>query len=85
MPVKQRHKVLLQVLDLADEEFPDGQSRQLRMARLRIGHSRALARQDVIMARHLGALMAAVSDPSDVVHLNLRYVLSATGKEMCIF
>jgi hypothetical protein len=64
------HRV--KVLEVADAEFPDAQSRPLAMARLGFAHQRSLAHQDIISARQLGAAMSALAEPGDAVHLNLR-------------
>ncbi len=61
-----------QVLEVADKEFPDAQSRPLAMARLGIAHQQALAHGDIISAQQLGAAMSALAEPGDAVHLNLR-------------
>lgn len=62
----------MKVLEVADAEFPDAQSRPLAMARLGFAHQRSLAHQDIISARQFGAAMSALAEPGDAVHLNLR-------------
>ncbi|EIE21294.1 hypothetical protein COCSUDRAFT_83518 [Coccomyxa subellipsoidea C-169] len=68
-----------QVLEVADTEFPDAQSRPLAMARLGIAHQRSLAHRDIISARQLGAAMSALAEPEDAVLLNLRCAHTATA------
>ena len=65
---------MLQVLQVADSEFPGSQSTPLMMARLGIAHSRALARHDISAAQRFGSMMSALCHPSDSVMLEQRCV-----------
>ena len=66
---------MLQVLQVADSEFPGSQSTPLMMARLGIAHSRALARRDISAAQRFGSMLSALCHPSDSVMLEQRCTL----------
>lgn len=64
----------LQVLQVADAEYPGSQSTPLMMARLGIAHSRALAWGDISAAKRFGSAMSALCHPDDAVALEHRWV-----------
>lgn len=64
--------VCVQVLEVADAEFPFASSLPLRAARLGIAHSRAVARGAAHAAARLGAALSALPPPDDATSLPLR-------------
>lgn len=60
------------MLEVADAVFPNSLSRPLRASRLSIAYERALHRRELLRAKELAGLLAALASPTDETDIDIR-------------